>query len=81
MDGDFEMATHLGEAERIWTRLKVVAATAKEQNTTIGEHEAYVLVDSIVHDEHAPSTPREAREYFAKELRAMVSQRFVDAAT
>jgi hypothetical protein len=74
------MTTYLSDQQRIWNRLKVAAAAALAEHVTMTEAEARLLVDKIVHDEHAGSTPPEAREYFARELQAMVNHGVVDAA-
>ncbi len=63
------MFLYLTDAERVWKRLKNVAAHEPE---AITPHNAYAIVENVIADEQAQSIPQEARTYFARELHEMV---------
>jgi hypothetical protein len=64
--------TFLSDAERIWIRLKVHAAEMARLEEVPSTRRALGIVDRIIREEHAISTPEEAREYFATELQRMI---------
>lgn len=62
---------YLSDSERIWSRLKTIAAALSTRDAALDEDEARSIVDRVISEERATSTPPEAREYFATELRRM----------
>jgi polyhydroxyalkanoate synthesis regulator phasin len=67
--------TFINEAERVWIRLKDAAAQLVEDKQSINESEARRIVDEIVREENAISTPAEARDFFAIEFLRMTADR------
>jgi hypothetical protein len=64
--------TFLSDAERVWLRMKDYAALMAEREQVPSLHHALSIVSRIIREEHALSTPDEAREYFAAELQRMI---------
>jgi hypothetical protein len=65
---------YLSDAERIWSRLKSIASGMSGRSLPIDDLQARIIVDRIISEERATSTPLEAREYFASQLRSMIDE-------
>ena len=61
----------LREVERVWLRVKDCAAVSSQRHEPLSYDTACFMVETIVREELAFSTPFDAREYFARELRRM----------
>lgn len=61
------------ESERVWARLKATAEKLAACEDCPSPSYALAIVDQIIRDERAGTTPLEAREYFAVELRRMIA--------
>jgi hypothetical protein len=66
--------TFLSDAERVWIRMKEYAAEAAGRGQVPSNRTALGIIARFVREEHAISTPEEARQYFAEELQRMVRE-------
>lgn len=66
------MAQYITAEERVWNRMKAVAAKFAKKQQTVNDQDAGVAVDGIVFQEHARDVTPEARRYFIKEFQSMV---------
>lgn len=62
----------LTAVDRVWKRIKGIAAHAVDAGSPMSAHQARALVDEIIFEEHA-TAPEEAREFFVTELCAMAN--------
>lgn len=72
------MSDYISPEERVWNRMKTVAAELARKGRTVNAHDASAIVDGIVFEEHARDVIPEAHRYFVREFQRMVSRYAAD---